>query len=73
MRDIERERRRHRQRERQAPYGEPDMGLVPKTLGSRPELKADAQPLSHPGARCLALINEIKSRHDKFLIVHCAV
>ena len=25
------------------------MGLDPKTLGSRPELKADAQPLSHPG------------------------
>ena len=25
----------------------PDMGLDPGTLGSRPELKADAQPLSH--------------------------
>ena len=25
------------------------MGLNPGTLGSHPELKADAQPLSHPG------------------------
>ena len=24
-------------------------GLHPRTLGSRPEPKADAQPLSHPG------------------------
>ena len=34
----------------QAPCGEPDAGLDPRTPGSRPELKADAQPLSHPGA-----------------------
>ena len=27
----------------------PDVGLDPGTLGSRPELKADDQPLSHPG------------------------
>ena len=50
MRDTERERQRHRQREKQAPCGEPDVGLDPRTLGSRPEPKADAQPLSHPGA-----------------------
>ena len=25
------------------------MGLDPGTLGSHPELKADAQPVSHPG------------------------
>ena len=37
------------QREKQAPRGEPNMGLDPGTLGSQPELKADAQPLSHPG------------------------
>ena len=30
--------------------GEPDAGLDPGTPGSLPELKADAQPLSHPGA-----------------------
>ena len=29
---------------------EPDVGLDPITLGSRPEPKADAQPLCHPGA-----------------------
>lgn len=28
---------------------EPDAGLHPRTPGSRPEQKADAQPLSHPG------------------------
>ena len=26
-----------------------DVGLDPGTWGSRPELKADVQPLSHPG------------------------
>ena len=52
MRDTERqrERQRHRQREKQAPCGELDAGLDPRTPGSRPEPKADAQPLSHPGA-----------------------
>ena len=44
-----RERQRHRQREKQAPRGEPNVGLNPRTPGSRPEPKADAQPLSHPG------------------------
>ena len=34
----------------QAPYREPNVGLDPWTLGSCPEPKADAQPLSHPGA-----------------------
>ena len=29
--------------------GEPDVGLDPRTPGSHPELKADAQPLSHSG------------------------
>ena len=46
----ERQRERQRQREKQAPLGEPDAGLHPRTLGSRPEPEADAQPLSHPGA-----------------------
>ena len=49
MRDTERERYRHRQREKWAPCREPDVGLDPRTLGSYPEPKADAQPLSHPG------------------------
>ena len=43
------DRDRHRQREKQAPCGEPDAGHDPSTPGSRPELKADAQLLSHPG------------------------
>ena len=50
MRDTERERQRHRWREKQAPCGEPDVELDPRIPGLRPELKADAQPLSHPGA-----------------------
>ena len=47
MRDTERERQRHRQIEKQAPCREPDERIGPRTLGSRPEPKADAQPLSH--------------------------
>ena len=47
MRD--RERQRHRQREKQAPHGEPDVGLEHGMPGSRPDQKADAQPLNHPG------------------------
>ena len=49
QRQRERERQRHRQREKQAPYKEPNAGLDPRTLGSRPEPKADSQQLSHPG------------------------
>ena len=48
-RERERERQRHRQREKQAPCRVPDVGLNPGSPGSYPELKADAQPLSHPG------------------------
>ena len=48
-RERERERQRHRQREKRAPCREPDVGLDPGTPGSRPEPKADTQPLSHPG------------------------
>ena len=44
-----RERQRHTQKEKQAPRGEPDVGLDPRTLRSRSEPKADAQPLSHQG------------------------
>ena len=46
MRDTE---RRQRQRAKQASHREPDVGLDPRTLGSHPELKADAQPLNHSG------------------------
>ena len=47
MRDTEKQ--RHRQREKQAPCTELDAGLHPRTPGSQPELKANTQPLSHPG------------------------
>ena len=56
MRDTERERQRHRQREKQAPCEEPDAGLDPRTPGSGPELKSNAQPLSHPGVPVSPLI-----------------
>ena len=52
-----RERQRHRPREKQAPSGDPDVGLDPRTPGSQPELKADTQPLSHPGALTLTTID----------------
>ena len=51
-----RERQRHRQREKHAPYGEPDVGLDPRTPGSQAELKADAQPLSHPGVPLIPIL-----------------
>ena len=43
MRDTERQ--RHKQREKQAPCGEPDAALDPRTPGSQPEPKAYVQPL----------------------------
>ena len=46
---TERERQRHRQREKQAPCREPDTGLDPETPESRPEPKAGAKSLHHPG------------------------
>ena len=46
---MQKERQRHRHREKQAPCGELDVGLDPKTPGSHLELKADFQPLSHSG------------------------
>ena len=45
MRDRERERQRYRQREKQAPCRESDVGLDPRTPGSRPEPKAEPR---HP-------------------------
>ena len=51
MRDTERGRGRDIGRGRSRfPAGEPDVGLDPRTPGSRPEPKADAQSLGHPGA-----------------------
>ena len=52
---------RDRDMEKQTPYREPDVGLDPRTPGSQPEPKADAQPLSHPGAPKVDLFNSKKS------------
>ena len=64
-RQRERGRQRHRQREKQAPCREPDVGLDPGTMGSRPEPKADAQPLSHPGVPTL-----LRIRSEVCLYIH---
>ena len=48
--ERDREKQRHRQRETQALLKESDALLNPKAVGSRSEPKADAQPLSQPGA-----------------------
>ena len=64
MRDTERDRQRQRQREKQAPCREPDVGLDPGTAGSRPEPKANAQPLSHPGIPNFIPLTDIKDSSD---------
>ena len=48
MRDPEKEAETQAEREASS-LQEADAGLDPRTLGSRPKPKADAQPLSHPG------------------------
>ena len=53
--EKERERERQREREKQAPCRERSAGLDPRIQGSRPELKADAQPLSHHASQELSL------------------
>ena len=60
MRDRERERDRDIGRGRSRFHaGSPKQLLNPRTPGSRPEPKADAQPLSHPGA---PPINKLKKK-----------
>ena len=59
MRDTG-ERQRYRQREKQAPCRQPDVGLNPKTPGSCPEPKADAQPLSHLGVPSLEFLSPLR-------------
>ena len=57
-----RERQRHRQREKQVSCKEPDPRPDPRTLGSCPESKADAKPLSHPGVpKHLGLMEDMYS------------
>ena len=61
----ERERRRPGQREKQAPCGEPDARLDPRTPRSYPEPKADVQPLSHLGAPVVYLLIKILISSDE--------
>ena len=46
--ERQRERQRYWQREKQVPCEERDIGLDPRTLGSRSDLKAAAQPFIEP-------------------------
>ena len=55
------ERQGHRQREKQAPCREHDVGHDPRIPGSRPEPKADTQPLSYPGISLGFSCNELLS------------
>ena len=63
-----RERQRHKQREKQAPCKKPNAGLDPRTLGSRPEPKADAPPLS-PSPRLPILTEFLRQKAYKQLII----
>ena len=57
MRDTERE--AETQAEGEAGFcGEPNVRLDPRTQGSRPKLKADAEPLAEP-PRCLEVFEFI--------------
>ena len=55
MRDTEKEAETQAEGEAGSMQG-PDAGLDLRTLGSQPELKADAQPLGHPGAPPLVFL-----------------
>ena len=65
MRDREAE---TRQREKQAPWGEPDVGLDPRTPGSHPDLKADAQLLSHPAVPKVLFLKGNKEKRITFFL-----
>ena len=69
MRNTQRERQRHRQREKHVPCREPEVGLDPKIPGSRPEPKADAQPLNYPGVPPIFLLE--KQSLSEILMISC--
>ena len=58
--------------ETQAPCGEPDGGLDPRSPGSRPGLKAGAKLLSHPGCPGEVLLKPSFDGHrgDKEAVVY---
>ena len=43
----------------------PNAGLDPRTPGSQPELKADAQLLSHPGVPRKEILGRIRAQGGK--------
>ena len=51
-----------RQREKQAPFRKPDVGLHPRTPGSRPGPKADARSLSHLSTPCSSFLMTIMEK-----------
>ena len=69
----ERHRERHRQREKQAPCRKPIVGLDSRTLGSLPEQKADAQPLSHPGIPVIYIFKNILRYISVYILVNILV
>lgn len=75
MRDTGKEAETQAEREKkQAPCGEPDVGLDPATLGSHHEPKANAQPLSHPGVPQVNVFNlACADRYFFFSILKCFI
>ena len=67
-RHTERSRCTGRGRSRLAPCREPDVGLDPRTLGLRPEPRADAQPLRHPGAHSFSFLKHNTLRSIQVVI-----
>ena len=65
MRHTEREAETHT--EKRPPFGEPDAGLDPRTLESCPKPKADAQPLSHPGALNCRILNKYPPLYQRVI------
>ena len=58
MRDTQREAETQAEGEAGSMQGARYVGLDPRTPGSRPERKADAQPLSHPGVSKMLYFKE---------------
>ena len=63
--ERERERERDRRREKQAPCKEPNVGLDPRTPGSRPGPKAGAKPLRHQGCPTMLFLKNILFIHER--------
>ena len=69
MRDTHRKRGRDTGRGRsRPPRKEPDTGLNLRTPGSRPEPKADIQPLSHPGIQSHTILMAIDYQPPAYVL-----